>query len=78
MEIFNEKEKEIKKHNELNPSKIIISEILEKDIKILIKYILFSKEFQESINVSKITQYCKHFSNCYLIININAIHFIKH
>jgi len=59
---FDENEVETKEFIEVNPP-----EILAKDIKILIKYILFSKEFQESINVSKITQYYKHFSNCYLI-----------
>ena len=57
---IDENEVETKELKEMN-----LPEILEKDIKILIKYVLFSKEFQESINVSKITQYYKNFSNCY-------------
>ena len=46
--------------------KINISEILEKDIKIIIKYILFQKEVQDNINFSKNSSSYKLFSNCYL------------
>ena len=40
------------------------NEILEKDIKILIKYILFQKELKGAIKCSKIS--FKYFPNCYL------------
>ena len=55
--------------------KVVISENLEKDIKILIKYILFKKEIQESINISKKESIYKSFQNCYLI---NMILFLKY
>ena len=44
--------------------KIEISETLEKDIKIIIKYIIFIKEIDQEINQSKTGQIYKH--NCYL------------
>ena len=55
--------------------KVAISENLEKDIKILIKYILFKKEIQESINISKNESIYKSFQKCYLI-NMNL--FLKY
>ena len=63
-----------KENNENKPNKnkknyspkVFHSEILEKDIKILIKYILFNKELHDSITISKISPFYKHYSNCYL------------
>ena len=39
---------------------------LEKDIKILINYIIFQKELCDSIEISKTSKYFKCYSNCYL------------
>ena len=55
--------------------KFVISENLEKDIKILIKYILFKKEFQDTINISKKESIYKSFQNCYLM---NMILFLRY
>ena len=46
---------------------IKISNELEKDIKILIKYILFKNEFIKEYNCSKVTSYYRTLNNCYLI-----------
>ena len=43
------------------------SKKLEKDIKILIKYILFKNNYQQAVNCSKSPSFYKLFSNCYLI-----------
>ena len=51
----------------VSTQKINISETLEKDIKIIIKYILFQKELQNNINISKTSSSYKLFPNCYLI-----------
>jgi len=63
------------KNQEIYPQKVVISENLEKDIKTLIKYILFKKEIQESINISKNESIYKSFQKCYLI-NMNL--FLKY
>ena len=39
---------------------------LEKDIKILINYIIFHKELLDTIAISKTSKYFKCYSNCYL------------
>ena len=39
---------------------------LEKDIKILINYIIFQKELRDTIATSKTSKYYKCYSNCYL------------
>ena len=39
---------------------------LERDIKILINYIIFQKELQDAITISKTSQFFKRYSNCYL------------
>ena len=54
---------------------IKISDELEKDIKILIKYILFKKELNKAYNCSKVPTYYKKFSNCFLI---NILVFYKY
>ena len=48
------------------PTKNLHSKILEKDIKILIKYILFNKDLKDGLVISKIAPFYKLISNCYL------------
>ena len=48
------------------PTKNLHSKIIEKDIKILIKYILFNKDLKDGLVISKIAPFYKLISNCYL------------